>query len=469
MARWYKLNLSRRFIIMFVLVSALLAGSFFLWPSVRFIKGKQVLEKGVIYRADDFILRSNGIVTAERNTLYTNEVGIQSIHYKVKKGLFTRDVVYSYEVVDTTPPVITIRQSSITKEAGESLTPEEMEANVRINEGTFECQTDYDPVMSGSYTVDITAEDDYGNISYASYEVVVIDSEDPIVFRSGNVKVLKGSDFDIRDYISYGDNADPEPQLQIEGKVNTSRLGRYQLHLTVTDRSGNRTSWHPVVEVVSKLPEPEYDDYSYSFESFKEEYQGEGRKLGIDVSEWQDEVDYEAVKEAGCEFVIMRVGFSHKGKLTVDKQFHRNLEEAKKAGLPVGIYVFTYDNTEEYLLSTLDQVFEELGDAQLELPIVFDWENFDHFQEYELSFKDLEHLYEVFEKTVNEHGYQSMLYGSKYYLQTVWTHAEDHPIWLAQYADWPSYTGPYQIWQVLDYGEIDGIDWYADFDIWFIE
>ena len=465
-----RFTFTKRYMIISVLALAFLAGYFFLWPSVRFVKGSQVLEKGVIYRADDFILRSNGIVTAERNTLYTNEVGIQSIHYTVKKGLFSREVTYSYEVVDTTPPEITIRQNSISVEAGEIYTPEEMESNVRINEGTFKCETDYDPVMAGSYTVNIEAEDDYGNVSYASYEVIVIDSEEPIVFRSGNgIQVLKGNDFDIRDYISYGDNADPEPELTVEGKVNTSRIGYYELLLTVTDRSGNKTSWNPVIEVVRKLPEPEYDDYSYPFESFKEEYADEGRKLGIDVSEWQDEVDYETVKEAGCEFVIMRVGFSYHGKLTVDKQFHRNLEEARKAGLPVGIYLFCYDNNEEDLLSTLEQVFTELGDTPLELPIVFDWENFDHFQEYRLSFKDLDHLYEVFEKAVNEKGYQSMLYGSKYYLQTVWTHAEEHPTWLAQYADWPSYTGPYEIWQVLDYGDINGIDWYADFDIWFTD
>ncbi len=442
---------------------------FFLRPSIHFTKDR-VLEKGVIYRAEDFIISSNGSVIPERNTLYTNEIGIQSFHYTVKKGFFSRDIVFSYEVVDTTPPVITIKNGIIQKEVGETYDFEEMKRNITLNEGTFTLETDYDPAFPGTYHVDITAEDDYGNRSNASYEAIVIDREEPVIFRSGNgAKIIRGSDFDIMDIISYGDNADPEPFLEVTGNVNTSRKGYYPLHVKVTDASGNRTEWTLTVQVVEEIPWEEPDDYAYPFEQFKEEYSGEGRKLGIDVSEWQDEIDFAAIKEAGCEFVIMRIGFSHEGKLTMDKQFERNLQGCKEAGLPVGIYLFSYDNTEEYLLQTLEQMFEALGDAELELPIVFDWENFDHFQRYRMSFKDLEHLYNVFEREVQARGYQSMLYGSKYYLNLVWPHADRHPIWLAQYSDWPSYDKDYQIWQVLDWGKIDGIDWYADFDILFTD
>jgi GH25 family lysozyme M1 (1,4-beta-N-acetylmuramidase) len=456
-------------LILIILAIFLAAGIFFIMPSIRFTK-ERVLEKDVIYRAEDFILSSNGSVTPERNTLYTNEIGIQSFHFSVKKGIFSRDVVFSYEVVDTTPPVITIGNGTVQKEIGEAYDLEDMKRNIAVNEGSFTLETDYDPAFPGIYRVDIEAVDDYGNKSSAFYEVIVIDREEPVVFRSGNgARILKGSDFDIMDIISYGDNADPEPMLEVAGRVNTSREGSYPLHVKVTDASGNRTEWTLSIQVVDDIPWEEPDDYSYPFEQFKEEYAKEGRKLGIDVSEWQDEIDFEAIKEAGCEFVIMRIGFSHEGKLTMDKQFERNIKGCKEAGLPVGIYLFSYDNTEEYLLQTMEQMFAALGDTQLELPIVFDWENFDHFQSYHMSFKDLEHLYNVFEREVTARGYQSMLYGSKYYLNLVWPHADRHPIWLAQYSDWPSYEKDYQIWQVLDWGQIDGIDWYADFDILFTD
>ena len=113
-------------------------------------------------------------------------------------------------------------------------------------------------------------------------------------------------------------------------------------------------------------------------------------------------------------------------------------------------------------------LFEQLKDVELELPIVFDWENFGKFQNYEMSFRDLNKLYDVFEKEVTSRGYKSMLYGSSYYLRTLWKHLDTRPVWLAVYADWPTYQYPYEFWQVSDHGTIDGIDGYVDFNIQFV-
>ena len=172
-------------LILMILAIFLIAGVFFIMPNIRFSK-ERILEKGVIYRAEDFILSSNGTVTPERNTFYTNEIGIQSFHFTVKKGFFSRDVVFSYEVVDTTPPVITIANGTVQKEAGEDYSLEEMKRNISVNEGDFVLETDYDPAFPGTYRVDIMATDDYGNKSDAFFEVIVIDREEPIIFRSGN-------------------------------------------------------------------------------------------------------------------------------------------------------------------------------------------------------------------------------------------------------------------------------------------
>ena len=97
----------------------------------------------------------------------------------------------------------------------------------------------------------------------------------------------------------------------------------------------------------------------------------------------------------------------------LDEKFHEYLEGAQKAGLPIGIYLFVYDNTEDELRSSLDQMFAELGDTRLDLPIAFDWENFMNYQDYEISFQKLNHLYDIFETEVERRGYESMLYGSK--------------------------------------------------------
>lgn len=451
-----------------ILIAAAILGIVVLRPSIRFVQSDHVLERTVLYPAEDFIERSSGTVIPEADYLDTENVGLHRFHYTVKKWIFEKDAVFNYEVVDTTPPIIEIQEKRVSKDPGDIYSVEEINSNISTNEGTFYYETDYDSELSGVYTVNIRAEDDYGNVSEASYEVEVRDIEPPFVFRYGDgAMIQKGSDFNIQDVVAYGDNSDPRPELNIEGEVDTSRKGFYPLHAILKDRSGNVTEWDLTVEVTDYIPEYEADEEEYLFEDFIRDHAGEGREFGIDVSTWQGDIDFEAVKAAGCDFVIIRSSFSYDGSFTLDNKFRQNLERAKEAGLKVGIYHFSYDNREEDLVSALNELFKELNGEKLELPVIFDWEDFWCFQEYELSFQDLNHLYDVFEKEVNARGYQSMLYGSKYYLNNIWMHTDTRPVWLAQYTDRPSYEGPYEIWQLSDSGKIEGIEWPVDLDILF--
>ena len=455
-------------LILFVLLACLAAGFFFLFPRISFKDGERVYEKGEIYPAESVVVKANGTLTPENDVLDTAAVGEHHFRYTVKKLFFTRELDFVYEVVDTTPPKIEIRESTVYRDPGETYTEEEMRANITVDEGTLSFSTDYDPQYSGTYTVFVHAVDDSGNESDASYEAVVKDTEAPVMFRSGNgAQILVGKDFDIHSVIGYGDNADPVQDLKIDGEVDTSEPGIYPLHVAVTDASGNRKEWDLDVEVVEEIPKSEPYEYEYPFEEFMDDYAGSRRKFGIDVSEWQGDIDFEAAKEAGCEFVIIRVGWSYLGELNVDKKFHQNLERAKAAGMQVGIYLFCYDNNDADLISSTGKMFAELGDVSLDMPVVFDWENFRNFQEYEISFQQLNHLYDVFEKEVAKRGYESMLYGSAYYLRTVWNHTDTRPVWMAQYAAYPNYQGKYQIWQASDSGKLAGIDGPVDLNIWY--
>ena len=455
-----------------ILLIAVLGGAFLLLrPSIHFTDPHPVLERTEVYRAEDYIQRAGGTVTPEAETLYTEEVGEQSFHYKVKKWIFERDIVFTYTVKDTVPPQITLLREFLFRDPGESLSEEDMKENVEVNEGTISFETDYEAEFSGTYLVKVKAEDDYGNVSEAVFDVVVRDTEAPVVFRSGNGAIFQvGEEFDTNAIMSYGDNADPRPVLELSGKVDTSEPGTYRLHAYLTDASGNVTDWPLSITVSDEEPEPsEPDDSYYDFEEFQADHGGPGRKLGIDISNWQGDIDFEAAKAAGCEFAIIRVGYSFLGELTVDKRFHQNIEGAKAAGIPVGIYLFCYDNNEEDLLKSLEQVYQELGDTELELPVVFDWENFGNYQEYEVSFQQLNHLYDVFARDAESRGYRAMLYGSKYYLQSVWNHTDIRPVWLAQYASRPTYDGPYEIWQVSEKGKLDGVPERVDLDILYTE
>lgn len=294
----------------------------------------------------------------------------------------------------------------------------------------------------------------------------VVDSLPPVMLWSGEGTVLeRGTEFNINDVIAYGDNADPEPVLDVEGEVDMNTNGSYPLHVTVTDASGNSIDWDVTVQVADTVPV--YTDTSArtQFGDFAAKYADEDRSFGIDVSTWQGDIDFEAVKKAGCDFVIIRIGYSIDGEVTIDDKFDQNFERAKAAGLRVGIYLYSYDNSEEKVRASADWIIEKLGGETLDLPIAFDWEDFGYFQTYKMSFTDLNNLYLDFEDQLSTAGYECMLYGSLNYLEKVWEHTEETEVWLAHYTDETDYEKSYMIWQQSSTGNIDGINGDVDFDI----
>ncbi len=294
----------------------------------------------------------------------------------------------------------------------------------------------------------------------------VIDSIPPLELWSGDGTVLeRGTKFDIKSVIAYGDNADPAPEVSVDGKVDMDKAGRYPLHVTVTDSSGNATDWDLTIEVADSLPSWEDNSPRTQFRDFAGKYKGSGRSFGIDVSAWQDEIDFKKVREAGCEFVIIRIGWSDKGAMTLDKRFEENYKKAKDAGLKVGVYLFSYDSTEEQVREAARQVTEKLGGGKLDFPIAFDWEDFGSFQTYGLSFYQLNRLYDAFADELSKSGYDCMLYGSKNYLEKVWEDTDIRPVWLAHFTDKTDYKGPYMLWQASCTGNIDGIGGDVDMDI----
>lgn len=294
----------------------------------------------------------------------------------------------------------------------------------------------------------------------------VVDSTPPMIIRNGNGALLmRGTEFDLNSVIAYADNADPKPSVKLDGEVDMDRSGSYPLHVSVTDASGNNTDWDLTVEVADSVPEYKDDRARTAFSDFKETYQGEGRSFGIDVSEWQKDIDFEAVKAAGCEFVIIRIGYTKDGGLVYDSKFDQNFKAAKEAGLKVGLYMFSYDNSADTLKAAADTIIQRLDGEKLDLPIAFDWEDFAAFQTYEMSLYDLNRLYDVFAEEMGKAGYDTMLYSSLIYLKDIWTDTDTRPVWLAQYADEPTYKGPFRIWQASDTGRIAGIGGDVDLDI----
>ena len=109
-------------------------------------------------------------------------------------------------------------------------------------------------------------------------------------------------------------------------------------------------------------------------------------------------------------------------------------------------------------------VLSQIKDYKIELPIVFDWEEWGHFNEFNLSFYGLTNMADSFIKTVEEKGYKGMIYSSKKYLEYIWFPTK-YDVWLAQYNDNVTYDGKYKMWQITDKGKVNGINTLVDIDI----
>lgn len=304
----------------------------------------------------------------------------------------------------------------------------------------------------------------YNSKNYESeISYTVVDTTPPVLLNSGcNSVALAGIEFDLNDYVGFADNYDTYPVLTYKGYVDTNTCGIYPLTATATDSSGNFTTWDVNIEVAYELPSPEDNNERISFENFIAQYGSDNIRFGVDISEWQGNVDFEALKNAGCSFVIIRMGHYY-DNAQMDEYYYNNIESAKAAGLDVGVYIYTTANSEEEIKKNAKWISDTLGGQELDFPVVFDWEEFGTFQKYGMSVHDLNMYFQLFAKEMESYGYSTMLYSSKNFLNNFWYDQTEYPVWLAHFTDDTDYDGDYVMWQASCYGRIDGID--ADVDL----
>ena len=178
---------------------------------------------------------------------------------------------------------------------------------------------------------------------------------------------------------------------------------------------------------------------------------------GIDVSYAQGKIDWQKVKSAGIQFAFVRCGYSRwDGSVKLDEQYHRNMQEAAKAGVPVGVYLYSYAKTPEAAARTAEETLTLAKDYKVEMPIVFDIED-----ELYRTFSADENtaIARAFLERIAEQGYYPMLYSYKSFAETLLNMdgLKDFDFWLAHYTSQTSYTGPYTVWQYSAKGAVDGI------------
>ena len=346
--------------------------------------------------------------------------------------------------------------------------------------GTLISDDKIDTTSLGTKTVKVNYKNTRGKKKHKSYQITIVDTEKPKIFLSSStVSVQKGYNKNIINLFLSGDNCDSNPERQIIGNYDLNTPGTYDLTFEIKDASGNKESKNFKLKVneISKNSSSTTTNNTTTtnknnkqFSDIVEKYCQSDNKYtsaGIDVSSWQGDIDWKKVKEAGCDFAFIRVGYQNgrNGEISEDKYFKANIENAISNNIKVGIYFYSCAQTIEETQEQAKWTIEKIKSYNISLPIAFDWEEWNSFADYKLSFYGISKLADAFINVCKDNGYDGILYSSKNYLETIW-HQELFPnIWLAQYANTATYNKSYNYWQMCNTGRIDGIKGDVDIDL----
>lgn len=324
-----------------------------------------------------------------------------------------------------------------------------------------------DTLNLGSNKLQIKYKDKNNKIKKYTYSYIVADSTKPMILHKSKYVVKRGSASNILDDIICGDNHDKTLVCEIKGEYDLNKIGEYAVNFYAKDEAGNETvsPFTIVVKDEIKSSKGQSSVKEVNISDFISAYKTDNTLIGIDVSSWQGDIDFEKVKKAGVSFVFIRVGFADsKGNITLDNKFDKNIKEARNAGLKVGVYFYSKASTIKMAREQAQYVIDALNGKEIELPIAFDWECWSDFNEFMISYTDLNLIAEEFIKTCQKNGYKAMNYGSASYLEKVWN-IDEYLVWMAHYTSKSDFAKKYYVWQASNVGVVPGIDGFVDLDV----
>lgn len=189
---------------------------------------------------------------------------------------------------------------------------------------------------------------------------------------------------------------------------------------------------------------------------------------GIDVSYHQGAIDWDKVAADQVDFAIIRGAYRGytAGSMNKDSCFDINITGALRAGLEVGVYVFSQAITVEEALEEADFLLNMLEPYSITGPVVFDWEviGSKDARTYGLDTETLTAAALAFCKRVEDAGYTPMIYFNSYagYVKYDLSRLTDYDFWFAQYRSQPDFYYDFQMWQYTSSGKVDGISGKVD-------
>ena len=185
--------------------------------------------------------------------------------------------------------------------------------------------------------------------------------------------------------------------------------------------------------------------------------------FGIDVSEHNGIINWDLVKSQ-VNFAILRLGWiGNKDNHTLDKQFEKNYAECKRLGIPAGVYVYCYCNSEETAKAGANWTMKMLQGKNIELPVYLDME--DDTVKY-CGRDKLTNMCIAFNTIIEQSGKWAGVYANQNWFNNYLNKEElkrRYTCWIASYKNGVDcYKGEYDIWQNSSSGRINGISGNVD-------
>lgn len=190
--------------------------------------------------------------------------------------------------------------------------------------------------------------------------------------------------------------------------------------------------------------------------------------LGIDVSKWNGNIDWNAVKNSGVSYVIIRCGYrgSTTGAMIEDPKFKTNIKGANAAGLKVGIYFFSQAVNEVEAVEEASMTINLIKNYSISYPVFLDVEPSGGRADG-IDKNTRTQVIKAYCETIRNSGYTAGVYANKTWLTSYMNVGElgAYKIWLAQYNTAPTYSGRIDLWQYTSKGQVNGISGHTDLNL----
>lgn len=280
------------------------------------------------------------------------------------------------------------------------------------------------------------------------------------------------------------------PKCATEGYTTYSCVCGYSYKGDITEPTGHEFSKKVTRPSIATTGHTTYDcrvcgfsydtDYVWYSDIFSgAEGDGEGiLAYGIDISYWNEDVDFEELKDAGIDYVIIRAGSKYQKP---DRQFENHYKGAKEAGLDVGCYFYSYAETVDEVEDEVEMLLKIIEGKTFEYPVYFDME--EKSQESLSTERRMAMCYTFCELMI-ENGYFPGVYANRRWLNNFFDSEElctYFDVWYARYPldaddgsepiyfdEWDyelAEASSYGMWQFTQSGRIDGVEDNVDLNV----